>query len=408
MSLERGVNVQCEQSGAQPPVRYEMSKQARSSLKYSRIVAKFGTNILTAGTERIDLEVMAALVSQVARLQAMGAEVVVVTSGAIAAGRHRLAMARATKAAPGGQAGLAFRQVLAAVGQSDLMQAYQELFETHGIVVAQTLLTGQDLSDRTGYLNARNTLLAMLELKVVPVVNENDVVAVDEIEGPKIGDNDNLSALVANLVDADLLAILTDTGGLYTADPRLHPEATLIPRVEKIDADIEALASGSVSGAGTGGMTTKLQAARLATGSGTDTAIVAGREPDVLIRLAEGEEIGTFFPATADRMESRKRWMLAGLSVRGSLVVDDGAAKVLREANKSLLPAGVRDVKGTFRRGDAVSIVNGTGERIAVGIANYDAVEIAQIKGKRSDRIEEVLGHHYGDEVVHRDNLVCL
>ena len=385
-----------------------MTKSKRISLKYKRIVAKFGTSLLTAGTERIDLEVMAALVGQVARLQASGAEVVVVTSGAIAAGRHRLGMAHAKTAAPGGQAGLAFRQVLAAVGQSDLMQAYQELFAWHDIVVAQTLLTGRDLSDRTGYLNARNTLLAMLELRVVPIVNENDVVAVDEIEGPKIGDNDNLSALVANLVDADLLAILTDTGGLYTADPTLDPNATLIERVERVDADIESLASGSVTSMGTGGMTTKLQAARLATGGGTDTAISAGREANVLIRLAEGEAIGTFFPATADRMESRKRWMLAGLSVRGSLIVDDGAVKVLREDNKSLLPAGVKDVKGTFQRGDAVSIVNDTGERVGVGIANYDSVEIGQIKGKRSDRIEEMLGHHYGDAVVHRDNLVCL
>ena len=231
-----------------------------------------------------------------------------------------------------------FRQVLAAVGQIDLMQAYQELFSRHGITVGQTLLTRGDLADRQGYLNARNTLLAMLELRVVPIVNENDVVAVDEIEGAKIGDNDNLSALVANLVDADLLVLLTDTGGLYTADPRRDSAAELIPRVERIDARIEALAGGAFEGPGVGGMATKLQAARLATGGGTDMVIAAGKEPDVLVRLASGEAIGTPVPGHVSRMESRKRWMLAGLSVKGSIVVDSGAAKVLREDRRSLLP----------------------------------------------------------------------
>ncbi len=255
------------------------------------------------------------------------------TSGAIAAGRYRLGPRKERKDMP-------FRQVLAAVGQSDLMQAYQELFSRHGITVAQTLLTRRDLADRQGYLNARNTLLAMLELRVVPVVNENDVVAVDEIEGAKIGDNDNLSALVANLVDADLLVLLTDTGGLYTADPRRDPSAELIPRVETIDAKTEALAGGSLEGPGVGGMATKLQAARLAMGGGADMVIAAGNEPDVLVRLASGEAIGTLFPASVDRMESRKRWMLAGLSVKGSIVVDSGAAKVLREDRRSLLAGG--------------------------------------------------------------------
>src|SRR3990172_6140139 len=214
-------------------------------LKYRRIIAKFGTNVLTAGTDRLDLEVMAALVGQVARLHRQGADVIVVTSGAIAAGRHRLGAARNRKQMP-------FRQVLAAVGQSDLMQAYRELFEWHDITVAQTLLTRRDLADRLGYLNARNTLLAMAELRIVPIINENDVVAVDEIEGAKIGDNDNLSALAANLVDAGLLAILTDTPGLFTDDPRLDPSARLIPRIDRIDESVEALAGGSVSGAGVG------------------------------------------------------------------------------------------------------------------------------------------------------------
>jgi len=368
---------------------------------YRRIVAKFGTNVLTAGTDRLDLEVMAALVGQVARLHKRGTDVIIVTSGAIAAGRHRLAV-------QGDRNPLAVRQVLAAVGQSDLMQAYQELFAWHDITIAQTLLTRRDLADRQGYLNARNTLLAMLELRVVPIVNENDVVAVDEIEGAKIGDNDNLSALVANLVDADLLVLLTDTGGLYSADPRLDPEAQLIERVERIDEGIEKLAAGSSSAAGVGGMTTKLQAARLATGGGADMVIAAGKEPEVLVRLAEGQALGTLFPATIDRMESRKRWMLAGLSVKGSIVVDDGAARVLRQDKRSLLPAGVQEVRGAFLRGDAVDVLDAGGRRIAYGITNYDSDDIARIRGMRSDRIEAVLGHHYGGEVVHRDNLVCL
>jgi glutamate 5-kinase len=294
------------------------------------------------------------------------------------------------------------------VGQSDLLQAYQELFGRHGITIAQTLLTKRDLADRQGYLNARNTLLAMLELRVVPIVNENDVVAVDEIEGAKIGDNDNLSALVANLVDGDLLVLLTDIDGLYTADPRVSPSAELIERVKEIDARIEGLAAGTTSSAGVGGMTTKIQAARLATGGGTDVVIAAGKEPEALVRLAHGEALGTLFPTSVDRMESRKRWMLAGLSVKGSIVVDDGAAKVLANDRRSLLPAGVQDVRGRFSRGDAVEVVDAAGKRIACGIANYDAEEVLKIRGVRSDRIEEVLGHHYGAEVVHRDNMVSL
>jgi glutamate 5-kinase len=329
--------------------------------------------------------------------------VLVVTSGAIAAGRHRLGLHDTKK----DRKDIPFRQVLAAVGQSDLVQTYQELFARHGITVAQTLLTKSDLADRLGYLNARNALLAMLELRVVPVINENDVVASDEIEGAKIGDNDNLSALVANLVDADMLALLTDIGGLYTADPRTNPSAELIPRVDRIDASIEALAGGTLSARSTGGMATKIQAAKLATGGGTDLYIVAGKEPDVITRLAEGEAIGTYFPAAGDRLESRKRWMLAGLSIKGTIVVDEGAAKVLRERKSSLLPAGVREVTGHFQRGDAVAIAGPDG-RIACGIANYAAEEITRIRGVRSDRIESVLGHHYGAEVVHRDNLVLL
>jgi len=371
------------------------------SLRYRRIVAKLGTNLLTAGSDRLDLDTMSSLVDQVARLHAAGAEVILVTSGAIAAGRQRLSHAGTRRDIP-------IRQVLAAVGQSHLMQSYDQLFAAHDIVVAQTLLTKRDLSDRVGYLNARNTLLALLELGAVPIVNENDVVAVEEIEGAKIGDNDSLSALVANLVDADLLALLTDTGGLYTADPRLDPSAKLIERVERID-EVEQMAGVSQAGErGTGGMATKVQAARLATSGGTPVVIVNGDEPDVLPRLASGEELGTFFPSQVDRMESRKRWMLSRLAVRGRIVVDAGAARALRRDKKSLLPAGVREVDGTFERGEAVDICGPDGERIACGIANYGREEVEAIRGLRSERIAATLGYEYGSEVVHRNNLVLL
>lgn len=371
--------------------------------KYQRIVAKFGTNLLTAGTKQLDLEVMATLVGQVARLHHQGQEVIIVSSGAIAAGRQKLGRLEERKDIPS-------RQVMAAVGQNALMQSYEQLFNWHGITVAQALLTKADLSDRLGYLNARNTLLALLELGVVPIVNENDVVAVDELEGASFGDNDNLSGMVTNLMDADLLVLLGDVAGLYTADPAKDRSARLITIVDLIDERIKHLA-GSTCGQGIGGMETKIQAARLATASGATVVIADGRERDILLRLVKGEPIGTLFPPTTSKIESRKRWMLAGLAVKGRLVIDEGAVIALKEQNRSLLPAGIKAVEGDFKRGDAVDIVSESGdkgEKIACGIANYSSRELAMIKGARSDRIESLLGYGYGDEVVHRNNLVVL
>ena len=369
---------------------------------YKRLVVKLGTNLLTAGTDRLDLEVMASLVGQIARLHQRKLEVIVVTSGAIAAGRHRLGLARERLK------GIPYRQVLASVGQSRLMYAYDQLFSWHGITIAQTLLTRADLSDRQGYLNARNTLLALMELGVIAIVNENDVVAVDEIKEAKFGDNDNLSAMVANLVDADLLVMLGDVAGLYTADPHKDPHARLIPRVEHIDVDIERLARGTSSEQGIGGMVTKVQAAKLATASGVAVVIADGRERDVLVRLVEGEVLGTFFVPVATKRESRERWLLSGLASRGKLVLDAGAVVALREQNRSLLPAGILGVEGDFERGDTVEVVDTRGERMAVGICNYSAADVRAIKGLRSDRIEERLGYQYGSEVVHRNNLVVV
>ena len=369
-------------------------------LRYKRLVAKAGTSVLTGGTDHLDQRVMSGLVRQIAELHASGAEVILVTSGAVAAGMQTLGISRERRDIP-------FRQVLAAVGQTHLMRVYEELFGSHSLKVAQAMLTWKDLSDRQGYLNVRNTLLALLELGVVPVLNENDVVAVDEMD-EVFGDNDRLSALVANLVDADLLAILTDTDGFYTADPRIDPEALLIRRVEKVDPAMEALAGRHLNPEARGGMPTKLEAARLATSSGICTVVCNGREEDVLLRLGQGEELGTLFLPTASKMESRKRWMLSGLSTRGEIVVDQGAALALEKQNRSLLPAGVRRVEGEFERGDIVYIVRAEGEKMACGMANYRSGDIARIKGSQSDRIQSILGYHYGQEVIHRNNMVLL
>ncbi len=372
---------------------------AAGGLRYRRIVVKLGTNLLTGGTERLDLQVMAAVVGQVAKVRAHGAQVIVVTSGAVAAGRHRLAHA-------GSARDTAERQVLASVGQSHLMRSYDDLFEWHDITVAQALLTRRDLSDRGGYLNARNTLLALLDLGVVPLVNQNDVVATDETE-VGFGDNDRLSAQVANLVDADLLAILTDIEGLYTADPRVDHTARLIERVDTIDAAIEAAAGGS-GHRGTGGMVTKVDAARLATASGSDVVIAGGRVPDVLMRLALGEHSGTYFPAQSDRIESRRRWLLSALGLRGAVRVDEGAARALVQRNSSLLPAGIRTVSGRFERGDSIAVETLEGQRIAVGVANYAADDLDRVRGEKSDRIEQILGYQFGAEAIHRNNLVLM
>ena len=370
-------------------------------LSFQTIVVKLGTNLLTAGTDRLDTEVMATLVGQVAQLHQQGRAMILVSSGAVAAGRHRLGEAAKL---PRESA----RQAWAAVGQSILMDAYDQLFRSHGITVAQALVSRGELQNRLSYLNARNTLRSLLELGVVPIVNENDVIAVEEIAGATFGDNDNLSALIANLVDADVLMLLTDINGLYTADPGEDPAAQHVPLVRRVDVSVERMAGKTVAARSRGGMPTKIQAAKMATASGVAVIIADGREPEVLSRLAAGENVGTLFLPTASKVESRKRWMVSGLSRRGALAVDDGAAAALRSGNRSLLPAGVRTVEGPFQRGDIVSIKDGAGHEIACGLVNYGAQELQQLKGLRSTEIEGVLGYSFGDEVVHRNNLALL
>jgi glutamate 5-kinase len=364
-------------------------------------VAKFGTSLLTEGTSHLNRPVMSGLVSQIASLRGQGRDLLVVSSGAIAAGRDKLGLTRRVR-------GIPYRQVLASAGQTRLMNIYEGLFGEHGITVAQALLTRADLADRAGYLNARNTLLALIELGVICIVNENDVVAVDEIEGARFGDNDNLSAMAANLIDADLLVMLGDVGGLYTADPRRDASAHLIPQVERVNGEIEGLAADTAGPSGTGGMVTKLAAARLATASGVTVVIADGREPNVLERLVAGESIGTRFPPVSSRLESRKRWMLSGLATRGRLIVDSGAAAALRRQKRSLLPAGVRECQGDFARGDIVDIRDAEGNQIGCGISNYASGDVAVLKGSHSRSIASILGYDYGSEIVHRNNLVVV
>jgi glutamate 5-kinase len=370
-------------------------------MQYKRIVIKLGTNLITGGSSRLDMGVMAGLASQVAGLHRRGHEIIIVSSGAVAAGRELLGIRDKRKDIP-------FKQVMASVGQNRLMNVYYGLFLEHGINVAQALLTRSDLTDRAHYLNARNTLLALMELKVICIVNENDVVCTDELGEIKFGDNDNLSAMVANLVDADLLILLSDVKGLYTSNPQIDASARLIPVVEKIDDALFDMAGGTGSSRGTGGMLTKIEAARLSTSSGVPVIITHGSEPDVITRAAAGEGVGTFFCARETKIESRQRWLLSGLSCMGRLTVDKGAATALRKQNKSLLPAGITGVEGSFNRGDVVDIYDNSGKRLGSGIVNYPAPDLKLIMGAQSGAISDILGYEFGDEAIHRDNLVLV
>ena len=361
-----------------------------------RIVVKVGTSTLTGGSKRLDRGAMVELVRQCAALYRSGVDVILCSSGAIAAGRERLALYEP-------DASLATKQMLAAVGQSRLMHVWESLFEIYDIHVGQVLLTREDVNDRRRFLNARDTLQALLEHRIVPIINENDAVATAEI---RVGDNDNLSALVSIVAEADVLVLLTDQPGLYTADPRTHPEAELIPEVRVIDQSVRSLAGGSVSGLGVGGMATKLQAADTARRGGVDVIIAAGNLPGVLERIAAGEPVGTRFPAIETPLENRKRWILAGASASGRIVIDSGAVGALVGSGSSLLPAGIVSVHGNFGRGDTVSILGPAGEELARGIARYDAADLQRIRGRRSEQIAETLGYAFGPVAVHRNDLV--
>ena len=374
--------------------------QYPGDLRYHRVVVKAGTSVLTNNSDRLDMEALESLTRQVAQLRRWGAEVLLVTSGAIAAGRQVIGKGHERRDIP-------FRQVLAAVGQGSLLKTYEGLFASHGITVAQALLTWNDLSDRQRYLNIRSTLTTLMGLGIVPILNENDVVAVDEI-GENFGDNDHLSALVANLVDAELLITLTDTDGLYTADPRYYPDASLLRVVERVDESVVAMAGKEHSASSRGGMPAKLSAAHQVTLSGIAMVICRGAEPDAILRVTCGEAIGTYFVPAGSRMESRKRWMLSGLNNHGEVIIDSGAEGALLRQHRSLLPPGIMGVSGGFHRGDTVFVLGSEGTRLACGITNYSADDVERIKGQHSDRIWDLLGYHFGEEVIHRNNLVLL
>ncbi len=362
-----------------------------------RVVVKFGTSVLTNGTPSLHRQRMLEIVQQVAAAHQTGHEVIVVSSGAVAAGRERLGFPELGRSLPA-------KQMLSAVGQSRLMQVYSELFDIFQIVVAQVLLTREDISDRARHLNIRDTLSNLLDQRIIPVINENDTTATHEI---RVGDNDNLSAMVAGLVEADLLILLTDQQGLFTADPRTQPDAQLIAEVAQINDATWAAAGGAGSTQGTGGMTTKLQAAQLAGRSGVTTVIASGRTPNVMARLLDGESIGTRFPAQISHMESRKRWLLME-KPRGTLHIDAGAASKLLKGGASLLPVGMTRVAREFERGAVVSIHAPDGREVAHGMTNYDSDDLKKLCGVKSTQIIDILGYSYGDAVIHRNNMVVL
>ena len=361
-----------------------------------RIVVKVGSSLVTNEGRGVDAEAISNWCRQLAALAQDGREVIMVSSGAIAEGMKRLGWSVRPKE-------LHELQAAAAVGQMGLAQMYETKLREHGMGSAQVLLTHADLADRERYLNARTTLLTLLSHKVVPVINENDTVVTDEI---KFGDNDTLGALVANLVEADALVILTDQKGLFSADPRKDPDARFIDVCAAGDPALEQMAGGAGSGVGTGGMITKVIAAKRAAGSGASTVIAWGREPDVLVRLTQGEAIGSLFVAATAKLTARKQWMADHLQLRGAVVIDDGAVTKLRAEGKSLLPIGMTEVVGDFHRGDVIAVRNQQGQDVARGLANYASSEARLIVRKASSDIEAALGFSNEPEMIHRDNLV--
>ena len=363
-----------------------------------RVVVKVGSSLVTNEGRGLDAEAIGNWCRQMAALAADGREVVMVSSGAIAEGMKRLGWSVRPK-------DMHELQAAAAVGQMGLAQIYETKLREHGLGSAQVLLTHADLADRERYLNARSTLLALLAHRVIPVINENDTVVTDEI---KFGDNDTLGALVANLVEADALVILTDQKGLYSADPRKDPEARFIDVAQAGDPALERMAGGAGSSIGKGGMITKVLAARRAAGSGASTVIAWGREPDVLLRLSRGESIGTLLVASTPKLAARKQWMADHLQLRGAVVIDAGAVAKVREEGKSLLPIGMVEVQGEFARGDVIAVKDDQGRDIARGLANYASSEARLIARRPSAEFERLLGFTAEPEMIHRDNLVLV
>ncbi len=362
------------------------------------IVIKVGSSLVTNNGEGLDRQAIAAWAEQIAALNKMGRQIVLVSSGAVAEGMQRLGLRKRPTA-------VNELQAAAAVGQMGLVQMYESCFSQHGLHTAQVLLTHDDLSDRKRYLNARSTLRTLLSLGVIPIINENDTVVTDEI---RFGDNDTLGSLVANLIEADVLVILTDQSGLYSADPRKDKQAVLIQQALAGDAELEKMAGGAGSAVGTGGMLTKILAAKRAARSGAGTIIASGREPEVLLKLAQGQAIGTHLRAGQGKLQAKQQWMADHLRVAGKVTLDAGAVKVLRDQGKSLLPVGVVKVEGNFERGDVVACLDEQGQEVAKGLVNYSAAETARILRTPSNEIAQILGYVDESELIHRDNLILM
>jgi len=362
------------------------------------LVVKVGSSLVTNNGEGLDRAAIAAWASQIAQLVKNGRQVVLVSSGAVAEGMQRLGWKKRPVA-------VNELQAAAAVGQMGLVQMYESCFSQHGLHTAQVLLTHDDLADRKRYLNARSTLRTLLELGVIPIINENDTVVTDEI---RFGDNDTLGSLVANLIEADTLVILTDQSGLYSADPRKNPEAMFIHDALAGDPALEQMAGGAGSAIGSGGMLTKILAAKRAARSGAHTIIASGREKDVLVRLAAGEAVGTHLRAEQIKTLAKKQWLADHLRVAGKVTLDDGAVKALREDGKSLLPIGIVAVQGSFERGEVVACINPDGIEIARGLVNYSSAETTRIMRQPSTAIAGILGYIDEVELIHRDNLILL
>jgi len=375
----------------------EASREALKKAK--RIVIKVGTSTITYANGKRNFSQIDRLAREISDLQNQGKEMILVTSGAVAVGVDRMGLPGKPKTIPG-------KQAAAAVGQGVLMHTYEKFFADYGQIVAQVLITKTEAIDRHRYTNTRNTFMELMRQRVIPIVNENDVVALDEL---KIGDNDNMSALVAGIVDADLVIILSDVDGLYTANPQTHPDAVIVPEVAEITPEIEASAGGVGSARGTGGMATKIQAAKAATSSGIHLVIASGTEKNAITRVLQGEELGTLFVSRENRLQFRKRWLAFGAKIAGSIVVDDGCAKAIRKAGGcSILPAGVFAVQGEFLPGSTVSVIDKDAHELARGLVHYSSAELEQIKGCNSGEIAKILGHKNFDEVIHRDDLVIL
>lgn len=364
----------------------------------SRIVVKVGSSLVTNEGRGIDHDAVARWAGEIAQLAKAGKAVVLVSSGAIAEGMQRLGWPTRPRA-------IHDLQAAAAVGQMGLIQAYERAFARHGLHTAQVLLTHEDLADRRRYLNARTTLTTLLDLRVIPIINENDTVTTDEI---RLGDNDTLGALVTNLIEADVLVLLTDQQGLYTADPRKHPSATLVRNARAGDPALEAMAGGAGSAIALGGMLTKVLAAKRAARSGASTVIACGRDANVLTRLAQGDAIGTMLTAERTSLAARKQWLADHVRLAGRLTLDSGAVRALTHDGKSLLPIGVVRCEGRFERGEVVGCLDAEGREVARGLVNYSAAETRRILRKPSAEIEAVLGYVDAPELIHRDNLVLL